>query len=46
MPTNSARILYENQRYELIKQLEKGGHENPEVYLDGVNLILGSNSSK
>ncbi|GGB73681.1 hypothetical protein K8B83_06220 [Shewanella inventionis] len=38
MPTNSAQTLYENQRYELIKQLEEGGHENPEVYLDGAGI--------
>jgi len=30
---------YLNLRYEIIKQLEESGHENSEIYTDGVGLM-------
>ncbi|MCP4990291.1 MAG: hypothetical protein GY928_30915 [Colwellia sp.] len=38
MTATAEKTLYENKRYELIKQLEESGHENPEVYIDGAGI--------
>jgi len=35
----SSESEYNNLRYEFIREVEEGGHENPEVYLDSVGVL-------
>lgn len=34
----ASQTEYEDLRYDFIKEVEEGGHENPEVYLDSVGI--------